>query len=198
MPTNTISPPYADALAEQLGRSIAAVTGLRDVFPVILAAADLMVSTLKAGGKVLTAGNGGSAAEAMHMAEELSGRYKGNRRSLPGIALTADGTALTCIGNDFGFDEAFARQVEGLGAPGDLLVLFSTSGNARNLLRAQETARAGGLRTLAILGRDGGRLAGRCDVELLAPGAGTENIQEAQQVVLHLLLEAVERSFPPA
>ena len=188
--------PYESALAEQLSRSIAAVSALPAKMPDILAAADLMVSTLRAGGKVLTAGNGGSAAEAMHMAEELSGRYKHNRPSLPGIALTADGTAMTCIGNDFGFDEVFARQVEGLGASGDLLVLFSTSGKARNLSRALEVARARNMRVLALLGRDGGPMHGLADVEILAPGAGTENIQEAHQVILHLLLEAVEQSFP--
>ncbi len=188
--------PYESALTEQLQRSIDAISALPAKMPGILAAADLMVSTLKAGHKVLTAGNGGSAAEAMHMAEELSGRYKHNRPSLPGIALTADGTAMTCIGNDFGFDEVFARQVEGLGAPGDLLVLFSTSGKARNLSRALEVAHARGLRVLALLGRDGGPMHGLADVEILAPGAGTENIQEAHQVLLHLLLEAVERSFP--
>lgn len=189
-------PPYAAALRGQLARSVAAVSALPAMMPAILDAAELMVSTLRAGGKVLTAGNGGSAAEAMHMAEELSGRYKRNRRSLPGLALVADGTALTCIGNDFGFDEAFARQVEGLGAAGDLLVLFSTSGNARNLARALEAARAKGMRVLALLGRDGGPMRGLADVEILAPGASTENIQEAHQVLLHLLLEAVEQSFP--
>ena len=188
--------PYESALTEQLDRSIAAVSALRAKMPDILAAADLMVSTLRAGHKVLTAGNGGSAAEAMHMAEELSGRYKHNRPSLPGIALTADGTAMTCIGNDFGFDEVFARQIEGLGASGDLLVLFSTSGKARNLARALEVAHARGMRVLALLGRDGGPMHGLADVELLAPGASTENIQEAHQVILHLLLEAVEHSFP--
>ncbi len=186
---------YAAVLAEQLERSVAAISALPGKFPDILAGADLLVATLRAGGKVLTAGNGGSAAEAMHMAEELSGRYKGNRRSLPGIALTADGTALTCIGNDYGFDEVFSRQVEGLGAPGDLLVLFSTSGRARNLSRALEAARSRGMRILALLGRDGGPLHGLADAEILAPGAATENIQEAHQVILHLLLEAVESLF---
>lgn len=194
-PVSSREPPYAGALRAQLARSIEAVSALPGKMNSILAAADLMVTTLRAGGKVLTAGNGGSAAEAMHMAEELSGRYKHNRRSLPGLALVSDGTALTCIGNDFGFDEVFARQVEGLGSAGDLLVLFSTSGHARNLLRALEVAHAGGMRVLALLGRDGGPLHGLADVEILAPGVSTENIQEAHQVLLHLLLEAVEQTF---
>src|SRR5476649_2536655 len=98
--------------------------------------AQLIADVLQAGGKVLTAGNGGSAADAMHLSEELVGRYKNNRRALPAIALPADGSALTCIGNDFGFDQVFARQIEALGAPGDVLVLFTTSGNSANLLLA--------------------------------------------------------------
>ena len=157
--------------------------------------AGALVGALQAGGKVLACGNGGSAAEAMHMAEELVGRYKGNRRSLPGIALTADGTALTCIGNDFGFDHVFSRQVEGLGRAGDVLVVFSTSGKAANLERAVRAAEQAGMLTVAILGRDGGALAGRCDRELCVPGQATERIQEAHQVLIHLLLEEVERAF---
>ena len=174
-----------DAVASLLGQTDA-----------IEAASRLLVDTLRAGGKVLTCGNGGSAAEAMHMAEELSGRFRGNRRSLPGLALVADGTALTCIANDFGYDEVFARQVEGLGAPGDLLVVFSTSGSARCLARAVEQARAGGLRVLLVLGKGGGPLAGRGDVMIDVPAAPTEHVQEAHQVVLHLLLDQVEAAFP--
>ncbi|OGV74185.1 MAG: hypothetical protein A2269_09005 [Lentisphaerae bacterium RIFOXYA12_FULL_60_10] len=129
------------------------------------------------------------------MAEELTGRFRSNRRSLPGIALVADATALTCIGNDFGFDFVFSRQVEGLGKPGDLLVLFSTSGLAKNLLAAYQAARQRKLKTLAVLGRDGGMLKGLADYEILVPGRCTERIQEAHQVVLHLLLDAVEQAF---
>ena len=159
-------------------------------------AAALCIGALRTGHKILTAGNGGSAAEALHMSEELVGRFRTNRRSLPAICLCADPTALTCIGNDFGFDFLFSRQVEGLGNAGDVLVLFSTSGRAANLDRALEAARTHGLRTLCLLGRDGGPLAGRADVEIVAPGQATERIQEAHQVILHLLLDAVERAFP--
>ncbi|MDB4793734.1 SIS domain-containing protein, partial [Methylacidiphilales bacterium] len=104
--------------------------------------AQLITDVLEAGGKVLTAGNGGSAADALHLSEELVGRYKNNRRALPAIALAADGSALTCIGNDFGFDQIFARQVEALGAPGDVLVLFTSSGNSQNLILAVEMAKS--------------------------------------------------------
>ena len=193
MSEKTVSPPAFGSIVADAARAVAS---LDRIAPAFEEAAALVVGALRDGRKVLAAGNGGSAAEAMHMAEELSGRYKHNRPSLPGIALTADGTAMTCIGNDFGFDEVFARQIEGLGADGDLLVLFSTSGKARNLARALEVAHAKGMRVLALLGRDGGPMHGLADIEILAPGAGTENIQEAHQVLLHLLLEAVEQSFP--
>ncbi len=150
---------------------------------------------LGAGHTVFTAGNGGSAAEALHMAEELVGRFRGNRRSLPGMALTADTTALTCIANDFGFDRVFSRQLEGLGRAGDVLVLFSTSGSARNLSLALEAAHKAGMTAVAFLGRDGGALAGLADEEIVVPGSATERIQEAHQVLLHLVLDAVERRF---
>lgn len=154
-----------------------------------------LVETLRAGGKIMTAGNGGSAAEALHMAEELVGRFKGNRIALPGLALVADPTALTCIGNDFGFDEIFSRQVEGIGKAGDVLVLFSTSGSGMNLVRALESAHARGIRTLCLLGKGGGRLAGRGTWEVIVPGDETARIQEAHQVLLHIFLEGIERSF---
>lgn len=169
---------------------------LRGMLPAIESAAQGLVEVLKGGGKVLTAGNGGSAAEAMHMAEELLGRFRGNRRSLPGIALTADGTVLTCIGNDFGYDDLFRRQVEGLGQPGDLLVLFSSSGRSLNLLRAAAEAKARGMRVMTLLGRDGGALAGVADYELIIPGSATERIQEGHVFLLHVLLDAVESAFP--
>lgn len=154
-----------------------------------------LVAALKAGNKIMTAGNGGSAAEALHMAEELVGRFRSNRVSLPAVSLAADPTALTCIGNDFGFDEVFRRQVEGLAKPGDVLVLFSTSGAAMNLLRALEEAHRRGVRTLCLLGRDGGRLAGRGTWEVIVPGTATERIQEAHQALLHIFLEIIERAF---
>jgi len=176
--------------------SVATVEGLLDHAGSIAGAARTVIEALTAGGKILTAGNGGSAAEALHMAEELVGRFRANRRSLAAVSLAADPTALTCIGNDFGFDRVFSRQVEGLGQSGDVLVLFSTSGQALNLTYALEAARARGLKTIALLGRDGGPLAGESDVEILVAGPSTERIQEAHQVVVHLILDAVETAFP--
>ena len=179
----------------QVAAAAATVADLAKQADRLAVAAQLMIDTLRAGGQVLTAGNGGSAAEAMHLAEELIGRFRTNRRSLPGIALVADGTALTCIGNDFGFDEVFARQIEGLGRPGDLLVLFSTSGTALNLRQAVAMARMRQVRVLLLLGRDGGPLAGTGDLEIIVKGQATERIQEAHQVILHVLLDAVEQAF---
>ncbi len=161
----------------------------------LAAVGEAFVTALRAGNKVLTAGNGGSAAEALHMAEELVGRFKANRISLPAVSLVADCTALTCIGNDYGYDEIFRRQVEGLGKAGDVLVLFSTSGNAENLRLALQEGRRKGLVIVALLGRDGGKLAGQADLEIIVRGQETARIQEAHQVILHLLLEIVETAF---
>jgi len=161
----------------------------------IVAAGNGIVEALKAGNKVLTAGNGGSAAEALHMAEELVGRYKADRISLPGIALVADATALTCIGNDYGFDRIFSRQIEGLGKPGDIAVLFSTSGNSANIILALEAAHKKGMKTLCLLGRNGGKLAGRATWEIVVRSPETAHIQEAHQVILHIVLEMVEQAF---
>jgi len=141
------------------------------------------------------AGNGGSAAEAMHMAEELVGRFRSDRAPLPAVALAADGTALTCIANDFGFDRVFSRQVEALGKPGDVLVLFSTSGNSRNLLLALDAARGMQMRTVCLLGRDGGQMRGKGTIELVVGVQPTARIQEAHQLIMHLILEEIEQEF---
>ena len=156
---------------------------------------DLVVQRLQAGNKVLTAGHGGSAAEALHMAEELVGRFKADRRSLPAVSLVADSTLLTCIGNDFGFERLFSRQVEGLGSEGDLLVIFSTSGQGNGFVLAAQAAKAKGMKTVALLGRDGGPFQGIADLELIVDDDETARIQEAHQVVMHIILEAVERAF---
>ncbi|MDI6774048.1 MAG: SIS domain-containing protein [Verrucomicrobiota bacterium] len=181
-----------DGIAASILRSAGTIRRLLGRRRAIAAMSEAVVATLRSGGKILTAGNGGSATEAMHMAEELVGRFRGDRVSLPAVSLTADSSALTCIGNDFGFDRVFSRQVEGLGRPGDLLVLFSTSGRARNLSLALDAARRKAMRTACLLGRAGGALAGRADFEVIVPGSETARIQEAHQVILHLILEVVE------
>jgi len=187
----------SDEVRRTIEASAAAIGELAGQADAIERIAADVVDALQRGNKILTAGNGGSAAQALHMAEELIGRFRGNRRSLPAVSLAADSTALTCIGNDYGFDEIFRRQIEGLGVAGDVLVLFSTSGRAANLAAALDAATARGLTSVSLLGRDGGALAGRADRELIVPGHATERIQEAHQVVLHIVLDAVERAFPP-
>jgi D-sedoheptulose 7-phosphate isomerase len=182
-------------ISASLDASVESIQSLRACAATIESVSAVVIATLRAGQKVLTAGNGGSAAESLHMAEELVGRFRGNRMSLPAVSLVADCTALTCIGNDFGFDHIFSRQVEGLGKEGDVLILFSTSGRAVNLTMALDVAKARGLKTVALLGRDGGALAGRADYEIVVPGTATERIQEAHQVLLHLILDEVEHAF---
>ncbi len=157
--------------------------------------ADAAVNSLRSGGKLLTCGNGGSAADALHLAEELVGRYKHNRRSLASICLNADPTVLTCIGNDFGFDEVFARQVEGLAGKNDLLVCFTSSGNSPNILRALDAAKKLGVKTVALLGKDGGKAKGKADLELIVTHSDTARIQEAHTLILHALLERIEHEL---
>lgn len=181
--------PLLPKLVADACRTLESLTAQQDAFEKIAAAA---VATLKSGGKILTCGNGGSAADALHLAEELVGRYKGNRRPLPAICLNADSTLLTCITNDFGFDEVFARQVEGLAGKKDLLVCFSTSGNSANILRALETAKLVGVKTVALLGKGGGKAKGKADCELVVASDDTARIQEAHTLLLHALLEVIE------
>jgi D-sedoheptulose 7-phosphate isomerase len=143
-------------------------------------------------GKALVAGNGGSASDAMHLAEELVARFEKNRRALAAIAL-CDPTVLTCAANDFGFESVFARQVEAFGNPGDVLIVFSTSGNSVNLLRAIEAAKKQSMVTAAFLGRDGGKARGMCDIELIVPATTSHRIQEGQKILYHALCEWVDQ-----
>lgn len=182
-------------LSGEIEETIAALRSLEAQADAVAGACRLVVETLQAGGQVLACGNGGSASEAAHFTSELVGRYRSNRRALPGIALT-EPAALTCIGNDFGYDEAFARQVEGLGRPGDLLVVFTSSGNSRNIVLALEAARRRGLRSLALLGKGGGRARGLATIEIIVGSGRTASVQEAHLFLLHHICEAVEAAFP--
>jgi len=158
----------------------------------ILAQAADMAERLRRGCRILVCGNGGSAADAQHFAAELSGRFVKERRALAGIALTTDTSALTAIGNDYGFDQIFSRQVEALGRPGDLLVGISTSGHSANVVRAVEAAQGLGMRTLGLLGRDGGRLKDLADDALVVPSTVTARIQEIHVMTYHLWCEALD------
>lgn len=161
----------------------------------ILAQAQDLAERLRRGCKILVCGNGGSAADAQHFAAELTGRYLKERRALAAIALTTDTSALTAIGNDYSYEQVFSRQVEALGRPGDVLVGISTSGNSGNVIAAVEAARSLGVKTVGILGRDGGRLAGLVDDALVVPSRVTARIQEVHEMVFHFWCEALDESF---
>jgi len=150
------------------------------------------VEALRAGRKVLACGNGGSGADAQHFTAELMGRYVNDRPALAAVALTADTTLLTAVGNDYGYDQVFARQVRGLGKAGDILIVFTSSGNSPNLLRALDAARELGIKSIAFLGRGGGKAKDMSDCVLLVPHAVTARIQEAHQFLLHALMDRIE------
>lgn len=151
-----------------------------------------VLETLKNGGRILTCGNGGSAADAFHLAQEFVGRYRTNRQAFSAICLAADPTALTCIGNDWDYETIFSRQVEAHGRAGDLLVSFTTSGNSPNVIKAIHTAKKMGVKTLALLGKNGGKCKGLADFEIIVPSDSTARIQEMHGWILHVILEAVE------
>jgi D-sedoheptulose 7-phosphate isomerase len=155
----------------------------------------VIVSVLKDGKKVLIAGNGGSAADAQHIAAELSGRFVKERKALPGIALTVDTSALTAISNDYGYNHVFSRQVEALAQPGDLFIGISTSGNSQGILNAFETADKIGCKTLGLSGRDGGKMNGLCDLNIIIPSEVTARIQEMHILIGHILCKAVDDAY---
>jgi D-sedoheptulose 7-phosphate isomerase len=149
------------------------------------------------GNKVLICGNGGSACDALHFAEECTGRFRKERKALPALSLT-EPAHLTCVANDYGWDEVFARGVEAYGKSGDVLVALTTSGNSPNVVRAAEAARKAGMRVVALLGRTGGAMKGRGDCEIIVPGTNSDRIQEIHMLILHILIEGVERELFPA
>ncbi len=158
-------------------------------------AAAIIAAALGNGRKLMLCGNGGSAADSQHIAAELTGRFIKDRRPLAALALTTDTSALTCIANDYSYEEVFARQVSGLGMQGDCLIGLSTSGNSKNVIRAVEVARERGIHVIGLLGRDGGALAARCDVPIVVPSAATARIQEAHIFIGHTLCGLVETAL---
>ena len=156
-------------------------------------AATLMAEAINANHKIISCGNGGSHCDAMHFAEELTGRYRDNRRALPAIAIS-DPSHLSCVSNDFGFEYVFSRFVEGLGQPGDVLLGLSTSGHSANIIRAVEAARVNGMKVVILSGKDGGKLAGLADVEIRVPHFGyADRIQEIHIKVIHIFMLLIER-----
>jgi D-sedoheptulose 7-phosphate isomerase len=158
--------------------------------------AGLLAECFESGGKALICGNGGSSADAMHFAEELTGRFRKERPALPALACTDPGH-LTCAANDYGFENVFSRWIEAHGRRGDVVIVLSTSGNSENIVRAAGAAKDQGCRTISLLGKGGGKLAGECDFEWIAPGDESDRIQEVHMLILHALIEGVERSMYP-
>jgi D-sedoheptulose 7-phosphate isomerase len=158
-------------------------------------AAAVLIRALQQGGKVLLFGNGGSAAQAQHMAAELTGRFQMERPGLPAFSLTVDTSALTAIANDYGYEFVFARQLEALAQKGDVAIGLSTSGHSRNVIEAIRTAKAKGMPTIGLLGREGGQLRELVDVALVVDGQKTSRIQEVHDVIMHVLCEAIEREL---
>ena len=165
---------------------------LRALEPSILRAADLVKQCLLGGGKLLACGNGGSAADVSDFTTEYTCRFDGDRRPYPAINLTTDGSLISAVGNDYAFEEIFARQVIAFGKPGDVLIVATTSGRSKNILRALAEAKRLGLHSIALLGKDGGPAKGMATVELIIPGPATARIQEAHKFIFHVICELVD------
>lgn len=178
-----------------LAETTRTLQGLPAIRPAIDRAGGMILTTLQSGGKLLVCGNGGSAAEAAHFATELVGRYAKPRRSLPAIALSSDGSLLSCIGNDFGYDQVFARQIASLAKPGDLVVVLTSSGNSANVIEALQEAKKLGLESVAFLGRGGGRARGLATCELIMPGDSGAAAQEAHLFLIHHFCELIDAQF---
>jgi D-sedoheptulose 7-phosphate isomerase len=158
-------------------------------------AANLMVESIKNGGKIISCGNGGSSCDAMHFAEELSGRYRDNRRAIPALSIS-DPSHITCVGNDYGYDFIFSRYLEALGNKGDVLLGITTSGNSANVLKAAETAKEKGLTVIGLTGKNGGKMGPLCDVEIRVPHLGyADRIQEVHIKIIHIFILLIEKGL---
>ena len=183
-------------LQRAIEESVAATRGLSALEQPLKRATKLILQCLTSGHKLLVCGNGGSASDATHLATEFLCRFCNDRRPYPAISLTANGEYLTAVCNDYPAEEIFARQVWGLGARGDVLIAFTTSGKSRNVLRALEEAKKQRMKSICFLGRDGGFTKGVATLDLIAPGASTARIQECQTLLFHVLCESVDGKLP--
>jgi D-sedoheptulose 7-phosphate isomerase len=179
-------------IVDELRRAAQRIRDLEERAPDIALVADCLKNCFLSGSKVMFCGNGGSAADSQHLAAELMGRYLRDRDPLPAVALTVDSSALTAIGNDYGFEHIFARQLRGIGRRGDVLVGISTSGNSVNVVQAFETARELGVRTVALTGEKGGKISDLADFSIRVPSTKTNEIQEMHIIVGHMLCGFVE------
>ena len=185
-----------DRIKEFLYESAAVKKAVADTMAdKISEAINMIRASYKNGGKLLLMGNGGSAADAQHIAAEFIGRYKRERRPVAALALTVDSSILTCVGNDYGYDEVFARQVEGLAKPEDVVIGISTSGNSENVIRGVAAARAIGAQTIGLLGKEGGKLVDKVDLALVVPSSDTARIQEAHITIGHIICEILDEEF---
>jgi D-sedoheptulose 7-phosphate isomerase len=183
---------FSSNLNPAINESVRTLESLKNLEREVTRAADLIEQCLRAGNKLLVCGNGGSAAEASHFATELVVRFANDRRAFPAICLASDSGILTAAGNDYGFDEIFARQVAAFGVPGDVLICLTTSGKSKNLVRALQEAAARQMKTIVFLGRDGGSTVGIADLDLVVKSDSTARVQEAHQLLLHVLCETIE------
>ncbi len=155
----------------------------------------LMSASLKTGGKIISCGNGGSMCDAMHFAEELSGRFRDDRKAIAALSIS-DPSHLTCVGNDYGFDKVFSRYIEAIGKPGDILLAISTSGNSRNIMNAIDAAKKNGMKVIGLTGKDGGLMATLCDIEIRAPhSAYADRAQEIHIKVIHCFIQGIEKAI---
>lgn len=191
-----------DAIRSQFAESIATKQkAMAELVPAIALAGAAMSGSLRAGGKILACGNGGSAGDAQHFAAELLNRFERERPALPAVALTTDSSTITSIANDYAYEQVFSKQVLALGRPGDCLLAISTSGNSPNVVQAMRAAHDCGMRVIALSGRNGGRMAvelGAGDIEIRVPAERTARIQEVHLVVIHCLCDAIDRALYPA
>ena len=178
-----------------LNEHIEVAKKIEKLLPEIVNAAEICLMSLKDGGKILICGNGGSAADAQHIAAELSGRFKKERKALAGIALTTDTSALTAIGNDYGFEYIFSRQVEAIGKKGDVLIAISTSGNSQNVINAIKSAKKIGCKIITLTGKDGGKMKDMGDINIIIPSNNTPRIQEMHIMIGHMICAIIDKDF---
>ncbi len=180
-------------ISEMIDGSLDSVVKVRWLMPQIEKAAKIMIDSLKNGNKIMSCGNGGSASQAMHFSGELVGKFLVDRRPLASVCLNSDITNMTAIGNDYGYDQIYKRQVEGIGKKGDVLVCFTTSGNSENLLQAVKNIK--GIKVINLLGKDGGKMKGTGDVDIIVYSEQVPRIQECHLLILHILAKLIEDEF---